>query len=607
MRILYIDRDTDRARELYSQILSYKGVHWDLLHSTTLVEASAWLERDQFDLVLLSVYEEDRAAGGYETFIRQQPTTPVVVLTDSDDHSQHANFVKTGANDCLSSRAINGGYLMRRLRIAVSRFHCNVGRRAPGAAAARPPAARTTATASVTPTVEPAADHIEGKLRVAAEFASSSLTDVGTTVVLNEPESVALLVNDTSSHFSLESNSHSQYVSVDSLTDACELFRKPASRFSAVIVEQGVLEREGIDELLNLEKGMFETPLIVVMVDRATSVSIPYIEKGIDDCVLAASTSQAMIERTVLLTRTRLEREFPPVESAVTANAPISDRRSKDRGGRDRRRGTRYLCSQPILAIPVLPNGAPDKSQICEALTIDIATTGIGIQLPGSQVVPSRNWVVGINCDTNNEQGHQLHFANVVVRNVSYPAGGIRIGASFQHPMDDLLRPQNLQPRLCGDSHQLVPELSFSVLDDWCEVGVMRRVLMQRIHSCPECSAVAAIGNGCRECGSARYEFQNLIHHFACAYFGLEDEFETEHGLACPKCRMKGLVAGADFELIKARYQCADCGFESNELEQVCNCLNCQLRFPLRMAREERVFGYDVERLDILAYLSSAP
>ena len=39
---------------------------------------------------------------------------------------------------------------------------------------------------------------------------------------------------------------------------------------------------------------------------------------------------------------------------------------------------------------------------------------------------------------------------------------------------------------------------------------------------------------------------------------------------------------------------------------QVGCCLNCHLRFPMEMAPEVEVYGYDVERMDILALVDSA-
>lgn len=605
MRILFIDRDVEHARELYSQVLSYKGVRWDLLHCTTVGEAWKWLERDQFDLILITVYQQDRLSEGYETLIGKSPNTPVVVLSDSQQDADHLEFIRMGANDSLPTYAANGPYVMRRIRMAVSRYHQGL------AAAPALNSAKSPANSAAENSIGDVSDDVDSALSVAAEFAVTTKRQTAeapvqstATVDANVAQTILLVDEARKTSFGIESDGETEFLSIATLPDALELVESSA-QFAAVVAHQGVIERDGVEQLLTLQRRLHNVPVIVVMIDRSDSAAINYIDQGIDDCEIAANTNRMSIERSIRLARVRIDCQNAKTPQ-INLSGAVSDRRSNSRGERDRRRVNRYVKSESALAIPVLPNGAPDKSQMCEAVISDISTGGLGIQLPTSQIIPSRNWVIGFKNEIQNLDDCVLHFVNVVVRNVSYPAAGVRMGTAFPHPADDLFRDENRMPRLDPATSQLVPQLSTAALDDWCDVGVMRRILIQRTHSCPECSGVAAIGNGCRECGSSRFEFQNIIHHYACAYFGLEQEFESDHGLACPKCRMKGLVVGADFELIKARYQCNDCGCETNELEQVCNCLNCQLRFPLRMAREQRVYGYDVTRLDLLAYLSSA-
>ncbi len=601
MRILYIDRDANHAREVYAQVLSYRGVPWDMLHCETIVEAAAWLDRDQFDLILLAAYCQDQASEAWDGFIQRHTDTPIVVISDSDHVRDHVRFIALGANDCLAAHVVDGPFLMRRLRLAASRFHC---------------------TKKIDPQrlleLPARSNHGAAGASLGSEGHDAAPADPGdetaVTATLAPPQTTSdldglpriLLIDDCSTQtlFGFEDTDQFRYVTVESFEAARQTLEQTPC--AAVISEQGVIEREGYEELRQLLDQLVGVPMIMVMVDRSTSAAVAFVDQGVDDCEIAVATNQLALERTLQLSLARAERDLGRLRDRAAALGAPSDRRSSARGGRDRREATRYLCSHPVIAIPILPNGAPDKSHVTEAVATDVSAGGVGLEVNTSRVLPSRNWMIGIR--GLNEAGHEyeLHYAAVSVRNVSYIDGGIRMGTAFQHPSDDLLRPENLQPRLNPETGQLLPDLPLQILDDWCEVGVMRRVVMERVLSCPECSGVAAIGSGCRECGSARFEFENLIHHFACAYFGREEEFQSDDGIACPKCRLNHLVAGVDFELIKARYQCEDCGFESNELEQVCNCLHCLLKFPIRMAREQRVYGYDVHRLDILDYLSSA-
>ena len=123
MRILYVDSDPEQARQLYSQMLSYRGVTWDLVHYATLMEASGGIETDHFDAVLLAVHQEERAADGIESFLTRASDMPIVVLVDAAEVAAHVHFVRLGASDCLNSATANGSYILRRMRMAVSRFH----------------------------------------------------------------------------------------------------------------------------------------------------------------------------------------------------------------------------------------------------------------------------------------------------------------------------------------------------------------------------------------------------------------------------------------------------------------------------------------------------
>ena len=100
--------------------------------------------------------------------------------------------------------------------------------------------------------------------------------------------------------------------------------------------------------------------------------------------------------------------------------------------------------------------------------------------------------------------------------------------------------------------------------------------------------------------------FDELVHHFACAYVDKSAAFEQEDTIQCPKCLCDDLVAGADFEVFRSHYTCQCCEHQGDVTAEVGCCLNCQLRFPAEIAPEIEVYGYDVERLDVLAIVDVA-
>ena len=96
------------------------------------------------------------------------------------------------------------------------------------------------------------------------------------------------------------------------------------------------------------------------------------------------------------------------------------------------------------------------------------------------------------------------------------------------------------------------------------------------------------------------------MHHFACAFVGGLEDFEQEDELVCPKCRMRALVAGTDFEYLDGPYQCGQCQASSHDLALLCQCLQCDHRYSLTEGIEQDLVGYDVDRLDLLAFVDNA-
>src|SRR5262249_8047624 len=63
------------------------------------------------------------------------------------------------------------------------------------------------------------------------------------------------------------------------------------------------------------------------------------------------------------------------------------------------------------------------------------------------------------------------------------------------------------------------------------------------------------------------------------------------------------LIVASDFEYANGPFRCEDCHWSSTDLEQVAQCLRCDLRFPIYQAHEVELRGYRANRLDPLALL----
>ena len=102
---------------------------------------------------------------------------------------------------------------------------------------------------------------------------------------------------------------------------------------------------------------------------------------------------------------------------------------------------------------------------------------------------------------------------------------------------------------------------------------------------CPKCSGQLKVRHGCKNCGNANVEQDNLLHHYVCAYVGQSSDFGTPP--ICPKCRKS--VTPADFEQLKGPFACNKCGWQDAEMEFVATCAKCTFVFPLNQAREKNV------------------
>ncbi|MEP3479160.1 MAG: response regulator [Fuerstiella sp.] len=151
------------------------------------------------------------------------------------------------------------------------------------------------------------------------------------------------------------------------------------------------------------------------------------------------------------------------------------------------------------------------------------------------------------------------------------------------------LNPQTLRMDFGYRQHE-VPE--------WEADPNVRKVALDTVCACPECESIASFRPGCGSCGSAFLEKQNLIHHYACAHVGPENEFRPHDAsdLSCPKCRMKNLVSGADFEVTEGCLVCRDCDALTSQPASVGHCMSCQHRFLAADAKIITVYGYQFGR-----------
>jgi hypothetical protein len=265
------------------------------------------------------------------------------------------------------------------------------------------------------------------------------------------------------------------------------------------------------------------------------------------------------------------------------------------------RQTPRAAFRRAVLAIPVRPDGGPDWDNRAAGHTIDIGVEGIGLEFQRTLNLQTLGLVLTMNADNGPgclgvDIGHTEDKDEHTCR----------VGGHFTGFANDLLKADNLTPRLNARRWQFELAYPEAILDQWAQIGVLDAVLWDRVQLCPRCQGLPTFRRGCSACGSTHVKNDRLIHHFACAHVGLVAEFENrDDQLVCPKCRTRRLLVGSDYEYMTGPYRCRDCQWTGTELEQVAQCLRCQLRFPVAQAYEQELKGYRAHRLDPLALLPS--
>ncbi len=148
----------------------------------------------------------------------------------------------------------------------------------------------------------------------------------------------------------------------------------------------------------------------------------------------------------------------------------------------------------------------------------------------------------------------------------------------------------------------LAPGGGAEVLEELADLSLLQRELAGAVQICPRCRHFQVHWREtCVGCGSIDIEIERLIHHFHCAYTGLEAEFQQGVDLYCPRCRRKLFQLGQDFEWPHDTYVCHACEriFEEPAMQGLCAV--CAHPFAGRDAEQAKVWSYSPTPLTVRA------
>ena len=123
--------------------------------------------------------------------------------------------------------------------------------------------------------------------------------------------------------------------------------------------------------------------------------------------------------------------------------------------------------------------------------------------------------------------------------------------------------------------------------------GFLRREFFDRFHFCYRCgSARMHVREECPECRSPELREEQYMHHFRCAYQGIESDFRRGDKLICPRCRQELSHFSVDYDKPGAVMLCGRCNHTSSEPSIGFVCLDCSAHVDSDAAAARDAFSY---------------
>jgi signal transduction histidine kinase len=122
VKILLIEDNLAEARLLQEFLKQAQSKEFSLVHVQRLRDAFAELSQQIYDVILLDLTLPDsQGLSSLPLLISHAPSTPIVVLTNTNDEELAIEAVRQGAQDYLVKRQVNPDVLVRAVRYAIER------------------------------------------------------------------------------------------------------------------------------------------------------------------------------------------------------------------------------------------------------------------------------------------------------------------------------------------------------------------------------------------------------------------------------------------------------------------------------------------------------
>ncbi|MCW4017451.1 MAG: hypothetical protein NWF00_02010 [Candidatus Bathyarchaeota archaeon] len=136
-----------------------------------------------------------------------------------------------------------------------------------------------------------------------------------------------------------------------------------------------------------------------------------------------------------------------------------------------------------------------------------------------------------------------------------------------------------------------------SILNKLTEEEVLEAKLFDKVIYCPNCgSASISFRYCCPFCKSFNIKKSSLIEHVRCGYMDLEENFQKDNKLICPKCREELQREDVDYRKAGMWCACNDCGKSFDIPVPEHYCTRCHTTSNFEQATIKDVFTYTLSK-----------
>lgn len=297
----------------------------------------------------------------------------------------------------------------------------------------------------------------------------------------------------------------------------------------------------------------------------------------------------------------RLMAELSQKRESERRNPP-TDNSKMNSFANNQRLVNRYEISNPVICFPVLQSHEVSSNFSIVGIAADIGVNGIRLVLEGSQPNLGLELVIGVE----QKNGLYQYCAGTVASSRRTSPTTSEVGVEFRGYMYEVFESELIFPVLESTTMKYKLPYPDSVMASICRIGGAVSIGLDSVLTCPSCCGLPTTRFGCSHCFSTNVSASRMIHHFACAHVDFVEKFEQGDELVCEKCRTRGMIIGSDYEYLDGPNMCADCGEANFEKILIGHCMSCENRFDFESAVEMEIFGYSVNKLDILVFVGTA-